>query len=123
MQKTSHSLTELETVYGRHINFARAINVLAYELFKALLINCGGEITWADLDNGNQTEEQLWKSFIELYNQKETAIAVMELDDLKYKFHWNGNEPDPSQFTPIDWKKAQNFYKEIAKKYDMAHKK
>lgn len=125
MQQTGRSLAAPETIYARsRINFVRAINVLSYEGFKARLINRGSQITRAELDNGVRADEELWKYFAELYNETGTAIAIMDLDDLKWEnIDWNGNEPDPSQFTPITWQKAQSAFKEMSKKYDIAHKK
>lgn len=79
---------------------------MLHELFKALLIDWQIQISRADLDNGVCAEEQLWKAFVAIYNQTDLAIAVMELNELKYEIDWNGNKPDPSQFHPIDWKKA-----------------
>lgn len=125
MQETGRSLAVPETVFARgRINYTRAVNKLSYEPFKAMLVHRGSQITRADLDNGVRAGEELWKSFAGFYNQKDTAVAVLELDDLKYTdIDWNGVEPDPSQFTPITWQKAQSSFKEMSKKYDMAHKK
>lgn len=109
-----------ESIYNRSkINHVRAVNVIATDEIKALLLQRGTQIGRAELDNGIQADQALFQSFAEVYN----ATGRQEVDSLKYTIDWKGaTPPDPSSFQPIDWKKAQAVYKEMGSKYDMAHK-
>ena len=109
-----------EQIYARtKINFVRAINVLANELFKSKLVHRGTQIGRAELDEGVQADEDLWKDFASLYNDGNDE----ELGQLKYVVNWHGNPPDPSSFSTITWKKAEQAFKDMSSRYDMAHKK
>lgn len=122
MQEQGRDTAQPESIYARNkINFTRFINVLAYEPIKARLILRGQQITRSDLDNGVQADEELWREFTKVYNRPVGTLPPIDM--LRYSIDWAGNTPNPASYTPIEWKKAQSSFKELCKKYDMAHKR
>ena len=100
------------------INFIRAINVLSEETFKAKLAFRRTQIGRAELDEGIQADEDLWKDFASIYNNGNNSAV----GEIKYTIEWHGATPDPTSFTTITWTKAERTFKDMSAKYDSAHK-
>jgi hypothetical protein len=83
---------------GIRIDNYRLINVLFSDLIKPLLANLGGTLTRAQVDRGEKSDAEFWKSVETEYNDKEK----IEYGELAHDVKWPGTKPSSARLPPPD---------------------